>query len=153
MRLFERGDAGHHPFHKPGALPAVSPNAALTPEDTWPDGPLRRIAGRLHPAMPHERPQGLPPLQDVATRPFRLGDATGLAPSSRRAISRRIGRIEVRKLACANVPSQTRCHQWHSRRAGVRKAAPSSAERPPCSIIASMSRSRSAQHRCRRPLG
>ena len=50
-------DAAHHRFHKPRALHAVDSKAAFAPQYTWPNGPLRRLAGQVHPGMPHERQQ------------------------------------------------------------------------------------------------
>jgi hypothetical protein len=76
--VLARGHHRHHRFHKPGALRAVAPKAALAPAHAAANGPLGRMAGRLHLCLPHERPQGLPPLADLPTRPFRLRDAPGL---------------------------------------------------------------------------
>ena len=79
MLLCERGHPRHHRVYTPGALRAVGPKAALAPAHAGAHGPLGHMVGRLPPCMPHERPQGLPPLEDLPTWPFRLRDATGVS--------------------------------------------------------------------------
>jgi hypothetical protein len=153
MLLLACSDNSHHRCHKPGTLRAVGPKAALAPAHAWPNGPLRRIIGRFHPGLPHQRPPRLAPLADVPTRPFRLGDATGVArfepsldlPSDRPHV---VGETRVRQRAVAH-PMPLVEHL-----AGLPpQRLPISRERPPRSIIASMSRSRWAQQSCRRQGG
>src|SRR5919108_514347 len=79
MLLLKCGYHGHHGFDKARPLGTLRAKAAFAPEHAGPNGPLRRIVCRFHPDMAHERPQGLPPLEDVPTRPFRLRHATGVS--------------------------------------------------------------------------
>jgi hypothetical protein len=73
--------------------------------------------------------------------------------SSSRSPSRRIGHIAWAKLACARVPSRTRCQPWHIWRACARQAAPIAWARPPRSSSASMARRRCAPPTGRRHVG
>jgi hypothetical protein len=83
MLLLQRGDDGHDRFDKPRAFCTLRPEATLAPEDPWTDRSFGRVVRRLHVCMAHERPQGLPPLEDLPTHPFGLlativaGYATG----------------------------------------------------------------------------
>jgi hypothetical protein len=77
--LFERGHCSHHHFHTPGALGALGSNAALAPEDPRSNRPLGGVVRGFHPFVRHKRPQGLRPLEQLPTDPFRLLDATVLS--------------------------------------------------------------------------
>jgi hypothetical protein len=83
MLLLQRGDDGHDRFDKPRAFCTLRPEATLAPEDPWTDRAFGRVVRRWHVCMAHERPQRLPPLEELPTHPFSLlaiivaGCATG----------------------------------------------------------------------------
>jgi hypothetical protein len=77
--LLKGGHDGHHGFHKARAVGTLGAKASFAPEHPGADGAFGRIIGRLDLLMPHERPQRLPPLADLPTRPFCFRDTTGLS--------------------------------------------------------------------------
>jgi hypothetical protein len=79
MLLLQRRDDGHHRFDKPRALCTLRPEAAFAPEDPWTDRSFSRVVRRFHVRMAHERPQRLPPLEDLPAHPFGLRHATDLS--------------------------------------------------------------------------
>ena len=79
MLLLQRGHHRHHRFDKAGAFRALGPKAPLAPEDPWPNRPLGGVVRGLHPVVPHERPQGLPQLEQLPAGALRLGHPTRLA--------------------------------------------------------------------------
>ena len=123
---------------------------ARAPQDGSP-APPRGSSARLRGGV--RRSTTPAPLEHLSAVPAVLGTPQVWPASSRRSTSRRIGRIDEAKLAGANVPSRTRCHQWHIWRVCARNASPISQEPPPRPIMASMSRRRCAQHTCRRQGG
>ena len=152
LRL-ERCHHGHQRFDEPGVVRAVRPKAALAPAHPGTNGPLRRVMRRFHSRMPHERPPRLVPLEERATHALGLGHTT------------RVPRVELplhvlpdrphklAKLACASVPSRTRCHPWNIWRACACQASPRTGDWPPRTIMASIARNTCAPHRCRRHVG
>jgi hypothetical protein len=153
MRLLKRGHHRPHRVHTLGTLRAGCPKAALAPEHAGPDGTCGRMVRGLHPGVAHARPQGPAPLEDLAATPRGLRHPACLTSFQQPLHLAPDGRIERAKLACVRGPSRTRCHQWNLWRACARNASPSSRERPPRLIMASLSRRRCAQQSCRRQLG
>ena len=78
MLLFEGGHDGHHRFDKARAFRTLGAKAPFAPEDPGADRALGRVIGRFDPGMAHERPQGLPPFEEVPTGPFGCRGATRL---------------------------------------------------------------------------
>lgn len=79
MLLLQRGHHGHHRFDNASACRAWGPQAPLAPEDRWPHRPLGGVVRGLHPCGPYERPQGLPPREQLPAGALRCGHPTGLA--------------------------------------------------------------------------
>ena len=150
MLVLEGGPHRQHRLHKPGALRTVGPNAPLAPEHPRTTGALCGSVRGLNPLMPDDCPPGLRPLEALPTHPCRLRDDPVWPTSSRRSTSRRIGRLELAKLACAKGPSRPRCPQCNIWRACACKASPIACEGPPRALMASKSRHRCAHHSCRR---
>ena len=86
MLLLQRGHHRHHRFDTAGAFRALGPKAPLAPEDPWPNRPLGGVVRGLHPFVPHERPQGLPQLEQLPGRcppswaPHTCGQLPAAAP-------------------------------------------------------------------------
>jgi len=77
--LFKGSDDGHHRFDKARAVWTLDAKAPFTPEHPWANRAFGHMIGRFDSLMTHERPQGLPQLEDFPTRAFGFRDATGLS--------------------------------------------------------------------------
>ena len=113
MLLLQRGRPRHHRVDTAGALWALRPEAPLAPEAPWPNRPLSGVVRGFHPCVTHDCPQALPRFKISRQVPSVVGTPQVWPAASSRSISRRTGHIELAKVGWANVPSRTRCHQWH----------------------------------------
>ena len=75
----QRGHPRPQRFDTAGACRALGPQAPLAPEAPWPNRPLGGVGRGRPPGVPHDRPQGLPPLAQRPAGALRLGPPTRLA--------------------------------------------------------------------------
>ena len=134
-----------------GSLPRFG-----SPSSPGARGPLaesparRRGSGAPPPACRTTVHRACRRLRSARPVPSVLGPPHGWPAASSRSPACRTGHIELAKVRWAHVPARTRGHPGNRCRAGPCTASPLSRERPPRSIMASMSRSRCAPHTCRR---
>jgi hypothetical protein len=152
MLLLQRGHHCHHRSDKAGTLRTLGPKAPLAPEHFWPNGPLGSVVRGVHPCVTDECPQGLPQLQDGPAGALRLGHPTRLT-RLQKPLHFAPDRPHIPGTGGMGQPPVADSMPPVEHLIGLRKASPISWERPPRVIIASMSRSRCAQHTCRRQLG